>query len=145
MPRVDFYILESGASQDRLRLACRLTDKAYHLGHRIYIQAESLDQAQQLDNLLWTFTPGSFLPHGLAPEASAEDHPILIGCDAEPQGTLNVLINLSAQVPSFFDRFERVIEPVEGGDAGRQVAREHYRFYRDRGCALESHTLAQVP
>jgi DNA polymerase-3 subunit chi len=144
MPRVDFYILSSSAPLDRLRLVCRLADKAYHLGQRVYIQAASPEQAQQLDDLLWTFTSASFLPHGIVPQAAPEDHPILIGHDAEPQGIEDLLINLSPQVPPFFNRFERVMELVEGSEAGRQLGREHYRFYRDQGCALESHTLGQI-
>ena len=53
----------------------------------------------------------------------------------------DVLINLAGSVPSFFGRFERVAEIVDQSDAQKQVARERYRFYRDRGYALQSHNV----
>jgi DNA polymerase-3 subunit chi len=148
MPRVAFYVIQDGSPDDRLRLACKLTDKAYHLGHRIYIQAQSAEQARRLDDLLWTFRAGSFLPHALAPQAEPSDHPILIGVDAEPPAeaaAAQVLINLSDQVPPFYARFERVAEIPGIDEAGRRAGRERFKFYRDQGCALETHTLAQVP
>jgi DNA polymerase-3 subunit chi len=145
MPRVAFYVIQDSGPDDRLRLACKLTDKAYHLGHSVYIQAQSAEQARQLDELLWTFRAGSFLPHALAPQAEPSDHPILIGVDAEPPAEAQVLINLSDQVPPSFTRFERVAEIPGTDEAGRRTGRERFKFYRDQGCALETHTLSRVP
>lgn len=42
---------------------CRLTEKAYTLGHRIYIQTESDQQSKLLDDLLWQYEASSFIPH----------------------------------------------------------------------------------
>ncbi len=140
MTRIDFYILPDNASSSRPLLACRLADKAYRLGHCVYIHTESQEQAAYMDDLLWTFSQGSFLPHALV-GATGEPSPILIGHDAAPLASTNVLINLAGSVPSFFDRFERVAEIVDQSDAQKQVARERYRFYRDRGYALQSHNV----
>jgi DNA polymerase-3 subunit chi len=140
MTRIDFYILPDAQVRSRPLLACRLADKAYRLGHRVYIHTESREQAAYMDDLLWTFSQGSFLPHALA-EATGEPPPILIGHDAASLASTNVLINLAGSVPSFFDRFERVAEIVDQSDAQKQVARERYRFYRVRGYALQSHNV----
>ncbi|MEW6353369.1 MAG: DNA polymerase III subunit chi [Pseudomonadota bacterium] len=146
MTRIDFYILPENAA-DRFLFTCRLADKIYNKGHRLYIHTESQDHAVQLDELLWTFSQGNFLPHGICHTCLDADLPIHIGYHAEPPmsdadvGGVNVLINLSSAVPLFFSRFARVAEIV-GGDADvRQSARERFRFYRDRGYTLESHTI----
>lgn len=141
MPRIDFYLLDDPAPNGVALLACRLTEKAFLLGHSIYIQAESEEQAQALDNLLWTFKQGSFLPHARHPGAAEEGTPILIGHNTEPQTDTQVLINLSAEIPAFYPRFERVAELVGPGEAARQQARQRFRTYRDGGCELNTHNL----
>jgi DNA polymerase III subunit chi len=153
MTRVDFYVSEDDSADARLLLACRITDKAYHLGHNVYIRAASPEQAERLDAMLWTFQAGSFLPHGLAAEVSPEDHPILVGCDDAPPDQApdetsgrapdrtTVFINLSDQPPRSLGRFHRVVELVGQGEAGREAARERWRYYREQGCALKTHTL----
>lgn len=146
MTRIDFYILPDSASSSRPLLACRLADKAYKLGHHIYIHTESREQAMQMDDLLWTFSQGSFLPHALAADRGNPAPPILIGQGDEPalspEAGADVLINLTSGVPLFFSRFERVAEIIDQGDAQKQAGRERYRFYRDRGYALQSHNVA---
>ncbi len=41
MPRVDFYVLPDHKDNGRALLACRLADKAYSLGHTVYLLAAS--------------------------------------------------------------------------------------------------------
>jgi len=139
--RVDFYILPDGAPSGREHFACRLADIAFRRGQRVYVYTQSQGQAQTLDNLLWTFQAGSFLPHDLHPSESAADTPILVGHDGVPDDGHEVLINLAETVPNFFSRFDRVAEIVNQDTAVKQASRERFRFYRDRGYALESHTL----
>ena len=90
---------------------------------------------------MWTFQAGSFVPHGLHPSEAAATTPILIGHDGVPDSGHEVLINLAPSVPSFFSRFERVAEVVNQDAAIKLAGRERFRFYRDRGYALETHTL----
>ncbi len=68
MTRIDFYVLSSSEEVGRLRLACRLADKIFRLGKKLYIHTENAKQNQELDNLLWTFQDISFLPHDIASE-----------------------------------------------------------------------------
>ena len=44
--------------------------------------------------------------------------------------------------PSFFSRFERVAEIVGIDDADVTAGRNRYRYYRERGYELRSHSLA---
>lgn len=143
MTRVDFYILPDAEAKGRQLLACRLAEKAVGLGHQVYIHTASQAQAASLDNLLWTFRAGSFVPHGLYPGDTDEGLPVLIGHDAEPQGKTDVLINLAPEVPLFFSRFSRVTEVVNADEEQRRLGRERFRFYRERGYPLQSHDLAR--
>ena len=142
MTRVDFYLLPEAGAEARARFACRLTEKAYRQGHRVYIRAADRDHAEALDRLLWTFRDGSFVPHARYPEAAEEDQPVLVGT-ALPERMDDVLLNLAGDRPEGFSRFRRLVEVV-GPDAGeRAAARERYRYYRDRGYPLATHDLAR--
>lgn len=143
MTRIDFYILQAAAAEGKARLVCKLTDKAYRAGHRVYIFAPDTAAAQRLDELLWTFHPGSFIPHGLhlSGKELEDDAPVLIGHQEPPEHHHDVLISLSPQVPPFFSRFERLVECVGTDDEDKAQSRERFRFYRERGYALETHNV----
>ena len=132
-PRIDFYVLPGQESKGRLLLACRLAEKAYGLGHRVYLHAASPEQARQLDDLLWTFRQGSFVPHTLCPPVEGDASPVSIGSDETPAAAAEVLINLSDTVPAFFEHYQRVAELVDQQPSVLTKSRERFRFYRDRG------------
>ncbi len=141
MTRIDFYVLPENSTTHPESVACRLTEKAYSQGHRIFIHTGNREQAQYLDQLLWTYKQDSFLPHALCDSELADDSPIQIGSGDEPSGDCDVLINLSGEVPGFFSRFERVAELVAGDSTARQQSRDAFRFYKDRGYPLHTHQL----
>ena len=142
MTRVDFYLLENGGEGGQDAAVCKLTHKAFHLGHKIYILTSDFSHAQRLDRLLWTFSAGSFIPHGLSSELMETTMPVLIGADEPPTAYDDVLITLAPQVPECFSRFQRVAEIVPGREPEKTQARDRFRFYRDRGYELQTHKLA---
>jgi len=144
MTQVDFYVLDSDLEDARLRLACRLVDKATEADQHVYIHATSDVDAQKLDELIWTFSQGSFIPHRLLREGAdaAPLEPVIIGLNRAPLGERwDLMINLAADVPEFFSRYRRVAEVVDGNAARRAQSRERYRFYRDRGYTLNTHQV----
>jgi DNA polymerase-3 subunit chi len=141
MTQVDFYILKDSQPAAQALLTCRLSEKAFKQGHQVFINTASGQQLKQLDDMLWTFRDGSFLPHGVYEEGADSTHPVLLGHGVEPEGPSDVLVNLSNEVPAFFSRFNRVAELVGGDEAQRTAARERYRFYKDRGYTLNTHNL----
>ena len=60
MTQVDFYILADEASTARALLACRLTEKAWKQGHRVYINT-----ASHSNSPIWTTCCGPFVPVAL--------------------------------------------------------------------------------
>ena len=141
MTRIDFYILQDSSGASREAYACRIAEKAYQKGHRVYMHSDSEEQARHLDELLWTFNAGSFVPHAL--QSVAGQHAVTIGHDFEPVENTDVLINLAHTAPVFFSRFERVAEVVDQAPQHKESARERFRFYRDRGYELQHHQIQQ--
>jgi DNA polymerase-3 subunit chi len=142
MTQVDFYILPSADPSARLDFACKLTEKAWRLGHRVYLHCSDEAQREELDTRLWRFKGECFLPHG----AAEEDHdaPVVLGIGEEPGQHQDLLVNLDLRVPPFFSRFARVAEVVVEDPAIRLAARESFRFYREQGYPLQDHRLQRL-
>ena len=141
MTQVDFYIIDSDSDDARLRLACKIVDKAMQRDLHVFVHSSSADEARKLDELLWTFEQGSFIPHRVVRGArdAVPPEPVLIGVNQEPApGRWDVLVNLASEVPEFFSRYERVAEVVDANAVRREQSRERYRFYRDRGYNLNT-------
>ena len=141
MTRVDFYVVSRSEPDAVLSTACRLTEKAFRLKNRIFINAASRDQAMALDRLLWTFRDDSFIPHCRAGADSDRDDPVRIGCGEAPDAPFDVLINLGDDVPLWSRESPRIAEIVGTDPQSRAAGRKRYRHYRDEGCELGSHTL----
>lgn len=142
MSKVDFYILPTDSLSARLDFACKLCEKAWRLGHRIYLHCQDADQRSELDARLWHFKGEAFVPHDFV-EASA-DASVALGIGSDAGEHRDLLINLGADVPGFVGQFERVAEIVVEDPAIRQSARERFRFYREQGYALQDHRLQRL-
>ncbi|EPJ80731.1 MULTISPECIES: DNA polymerase III subunit chi [Pseudomonas] len=142
MTQVDFYILPSAEPSARLDFACKLTEKAWRLGHRVYLHCSDAAQRDDLDARLWRFKGEVFLPHSTA----EDDHvsPVVLGLGDDPGQHQDLLVNLDLRIPEFFKRFARVAEIVVEDPAIRLAARESFRFYREHGYPLQDHRLQRL-
>ena len=123
-------------------LACKLAEKAWRLENSVYIHAKDRSDAERLDELLWTFRDGSFVPHGIAGRNDGtESSPIVIGCDTQDVEVRDLLINLCDEIPAFADGFPRVAELVTSDRLCRKAGRKRYAKYRDQGHELNTHKL----
>ena len=163
MTRVDFYLLEHAPAGGRDLATCKLAHKAFRLGHRIYILTPDSDHAAKLDQLLWTFSPGTFVPHGLNSDETADPLAVVIGSEEPPPEFDDVLMHRQqggqwqlerlagthpvaaleavGKVPDCFSRFQRVAEIVDNDAEQKQHARTRFRFYRERGYPLQTHNM----
>ncbi|AVP87488.1 hypothetical protein phytr_5430 [Candidatus Phycorickettsia trachydisci] len=57
---------------------CQLLSKCYSQGYKTLVKTKDYNQAQEVDNKLWTFAQQSFIPHGLISDEFKESQPILI-------------------------------------------------------------------
>ncbi len=141
VPRIDFYVLPDQKENGRALLACRLADKAYGLGHTVYVFTASEARAAALDDLLWTFRQDSFVPHERYPLVGEEGSPVLVGTAAPVTVEAQVLINLADALPEGFERYDRVVELVDQHPEVLAQSRERFRQYREQGCVPETHKL----
>lgn len=139
MSQVDFYVLDRVDELARNTLACKLAEKAWRLENTIHIHTMTRADADRLDELLWTFRDGSFVPHSLA--GSEDDAPITIGYGADAVPVRDLLITLCDEIPSFADTFPRVAELVTSDEDCRRKSRERYASYRDQGHTIETHNI----
>ncbi len=142
MARVDFYILAQPDERSRQVLACKLAEKAWRLDNTVYIHTQDPAAAERLDDLLWTFRDGSFVPHGLVGrDDGTEASPIMVGCAPDAVPTRDLLINLGDDIPPFAEAFARVAELVTSDENSRSLSRQRYAAYRDQGHELNTHKL----
>ena len=142
MTRIDFYILSENARSNRFQLACKLTDKAYQAGHRVCIYFSSDKELDHVDELLWTFSEQSFIPHDRPQQHKNSETPVLLTTSLENTEEHDILINLTDEIPSCFSQFERLLEPVDPNEKNRMASRERYRYYRDCGYSINNHEIS---
>jgi DNA polymerase-3 subunit chi len=135
---IDFYF----NAEDRLQVACRLAAKAVSQKKRMLIYAPDAGSASHIDKLLWTWQAVGFLPHCAASDELAAETPLLIAAGEETPPGCGLLLNLSAEAPPHFARFERLFEVVPAEEAGRAAGRSRYKFYLERGYKIANHDLA---
>lgn len=137
MTQIDFYTNVA----DKLATACRIVAKGYAVGRRIMVFCPDPETSQRIDRMLWTSPPTGFIPHCSSTDALAPTTPVIIDHRGETPPHDQVLLNLRAEWPAFFGRFERLIEIVSVDDDDRKAARERYKFYRDRGYEIRTHDM----
>lgn len=141
-PRVDFYVIERHVTDGKLRAACRVCGKIHAVGKRAYVQTTDPEQAKLLDDLMWTFDQGSFVPHELYnPGRESGDTPIAIGTASPTGGGYTVLVSTLDTVPEHYAEFARVVELVDNTPEDKNRARERYRWYQGQGCELHKHDI----
>ncbi|MEY3017250.1 MAG: hypothetical protein RL336_385 [Pseudomonadota bacterium] len=142
MTRIDFYLLKTGDPQERLRVACRLIEKAYQQSHNVFINCSDSSVAQQLDDMLWNIRETAFLPHtNLHNEDIDSNAAIVIGAHP-PEACHDLIINIDKTVPKVFERFTRLLELVcQGDEAWVDIGRNNYRHYKQIGYPIHTHNL----
>jgi len=140
MTRIDFYVLPDDKLEAQQLFACRLAQKASKQGHRVYIHTGSDSQSKALDELLWSFSATSFVPHTMEAD-ECTNTPVYINHSGDPLDIHDVLINLSQQTPDCFARFERFAELVNQDESVKQAGRERFKFYKSRGYPLQTHKI----
>jgi len=137
--QVDFYVLDRVDDHARNTLACKLAEKAWRLENTIHIHTMTREEATRLDELLWTFRDGSFVPHELI--GGDTEAPVTIGFGTATIEPRDLLITLCDEIPTFAESFPRVAELVSSDENSRAKSRLRYATYRDQGHKLTTHKI----
>ena len=138
--KIDFYILETSSNEKSQLFACQLIEKIYSEQQKqIYINTSSRDEAERFDTLLWTYRDDSFLPHNLYNPLDDSPAPISVGFNEQiPDDSNDIMLNLSRDVPSFYQQFNHIIEIVFADTLVQQLARDRYKLYRSQGHTINT-------
>ena len=141
MPRADFYLIAKPRFlTEPLKLVCELARKANDTSQYTLVLARDAAQAEELDELLWSFDPDAYIPHQIAgSDADDEATPVLIvapGTEAPPRP---LVVNLRDQ--AWTAPCERVLEVVPADPAARGPLRERWKQYQALGYALNKHDM----
>ncbi len=135
MLRTRIYFIETSAAEHR-SLLCRWVEQCHESGRKVQVLAESGMAARHLDQMLWTFSESSFVPHGIhvPGEEDASVHQVLITVGEVPLGPMDVLVCDAGCSLDFMARFDCVLHFVVKDDPGRrQDSRLMWQKAKDRG------------
>jgi DNA polymerase-3 subunit chi len=139
MTKVDFHFNVA----DKIDYGCRLIRKIRKAGQKAVVFCDDQARLEEFDTALWSFSPLEFIPHLMSSDPLADRTPVLLTSTVAELPHHDVLVNLGASLPQFFTRFERLVEVVGTDDEDRILARQRYRYYKDRGYPLVTHEVGQ--
>lgn len=140
MTEVWFYHLQR---QPLERALPTLLERSLARGWRAAVQAVSERRLGEIDDLLWSYTPESFLPHGAQKDGDPETQPIFltIGADNPNRADVRFFVENAEAAPILSDPATaptaRAILLFDGNDeAAVAAARAQWRQLKDLGHAL---------
>ena len=137
MTQIDFYT----HVENKLQTLCMLAAKALAKDVRMMVLTPDAPATERIGKVLWTQPAIGFLPHCHSHHRLAPVTPIIVDHVTDPLVHEQVLVNLCDECPPVFSRFELVIEIVSLDPSDRELARNRFRIYRDRGYEIRTHDL----
>jgi DNA polymerase-3 subunit chi len=139
--RADFYLVAKPRFRGQpLLLVCELAKRCHGTGKPTLVLCASAAQAEELDDLLWSFEEDSFIEHQIAGlDEDEAEVPVLLVPPGIDTPLRPLVINLRAEAAPA--GFERVLEVVPDDAAAREPLRERWKQYRARGLVLDKHDL----
>jgi len=144
--RADFYLIARPRFRDQpLLLVCELAKKALAAGQPMLVLARDMAQAEQLDDLLWSFDPDAYVPHQIAgagfddDDGDEEEADVLIA-PPEADVPLRPLV-LNLRDAAVEGAFERVLEVVPADPSAREPLRARWTQYKARGLELKKYDM----
>ena len=139
-PRVDFYKLNSQNRANVHRFCCQLADKVVNMGNPVFVKTRDEAETRFMDDLMWTFNDSSFIPHTTLGDQEDSAVPVVIG--HSPSDTrAYLLINLSDELPTNAQNYQRVAEIINDAPETLQHGRVRYSAYKQDAYPLHFHEI----
>lgn len=141
---VCFVEAAAGAGGDYDTLVCRLIEREYERGERVWVLCPDRAGAEALDMRLWAFDPDAFIPHGLIDQVGAET-PVVLVPPEHPLGAIPRPVVCNLRPGAFAGVAARVIEPIPPDEPAKAAARERWRAYQRAGHGPRLERFAALP
>lgn len=135
-----FHILLQDTPVARNLHTAKLVNKAWQQGDRVCIVCDTAEQAGELDDLLWNFSPDAFIPHSIVAESATTctDPVGILLCPPRAEDWDTVII-LSDTLPANADSFKRLALVAHNDPEILNQARSHFRQLRALGIQPRVH------
>lgn len=134
MTEVRFYHLQRRTLEHTLP---RILEKTLERSWRAVVMAGSAERVDALNLHLWTYDPGSFLPHGTAGDGFAEDQPVFLTWKDENPNGATVLFLTDGVESDRLSTFDLVCDIFDGNDDDAVLAaRRRWKRCKEAGHAL---------
>ncbi|HIJ68237.1 MAG TPA: DNA polymerase III subunit chi [Deltaproteobacteria bacterium] len=131
---MSIYFVETTVAEQN-ELLCRWTERFYMEKKLVQVMVDSMAAAQFIDQLLWTFSQASFIPHMIfSPGAAPPAEPVLItAAEFQVVGFGALVCGRPADL-EFMTRFETAVHFILRDDTERlQQSRILWQSARDSG------------
>lgn len=142
MTRTKMEFVNLGKLRQSLpRAVALVAARHFAKGARVMILAGGQSQAEELDQALWAYDPGSFLPHAQAGGADQDREPVLIAPNPANLNQAQVLIMAQALDEPPLDEYGHIVQFVPAAEGPELIAsRERYRALANDSRAELVHT-----
>ena len=113
-----------------------LLEKVLKTGKTVVVKCPSEGRMERLDEALWSYKEGSFLPHGTQDDAFKEKQPVYLTTEDENPNGAEILVTVSGATSADFSSFERVLDMFEASDVQKENARERWKDLKSKGYPL---------
>ena len=131
MTDIRFYHMEQSTLDQALP---SIALKAWQSGKNVMIRVPDKKEATRLNDVLWTFHPNVFLPHGSDGDKNADRQPVFLTANDDNVNEAQILILTHGCVVNDVNDFEMICEMLDGRvDSQIKEARGRWKGYKESG------------
>ena len=131
MTEVRFYHLQKQTLDQALPL---ILEKVYQTKNNAIVRMADTKEVTRMNDILWSYKPHSFLPHGCKKTGHENDQPIWLTDKTENPNDAKTLILTQNTTEENLSDFDLCCEMLDGHDnAAISEARNRWKTYKDKG------------
>jgi DNA polymerase-3 subunit chi len=113
-----------------------LLERSLSRGWRCVVEAGGKERVEALDAHLWTYSDESFLPHGLAADPNAAEHPVVLTTETDNPNAATVRFFVDGAPTGDLAPYDRAVILFDGNDEDAlAAARAEWKKLKDAGHA----------
>ncbi len=131
MTEVRFYHLQKQTVEQALPL---IISKAYQTGKNIIVRISEEKEISKINDILWSFSSESFLPHGSCMEDNQDKQPIYITNKGDNPNNADIVFLTHKCIEDSPSKYSLICEMLNGNDSVEvEDARLKWKKYKEDG------------